>query len=105
MPNPSKLALITATVLIMQTAAEARPLVQSMSCAAATAMVDQAGSIVMDTSPTTFERFVSGQAFCAYELVAEPAFTSTSDLTDCPIGFICQPRNENRSRTQTLQFS
>ncbi len=67
----------------------ARPNTTTLSCAAAGALVARAGGIVLDTSSTTFDRFVHDRRFCLPDEALRPAFVSTRDTPQCFIGYTC----------------
>ena len=64
-----------------------------MSCAALAALVSRQGAIVLRTSATTFNRFVSSRAACMITEITEPAFVPTAGQRQCFIGYTCrEPR-------------
>lgn len=67
----------------------ARPSTQAMTCAAAAGLVKRSGGVVLDTSPTTFDRFVSDMRFCQPDEALRPAFERTRDNPQCFIGYTC----------------
>jgi hypothetical protein len=71
--------------------ASARPYTPAMSCNAAASLVESSGAVVLSTSPTTFDRFVSSYGFCAYDEYLERAFVQTRDTPACLIGYTCTP--------------
>jgi hypothetical protein len=84
------LLLATSLIVTLAAGAEARPASSSMTCAAARALVAKQGAIVMDTSPTTFDRFVVDAGFCALGTVTRPAWVQTRDQPQCMIGYTCE---------------
>jgi hypothetical protein len=73
--------------------ASARPYTTAMSCDAAAGLVASNGAVLLNTSPTTFDRFVRGYGFCAYGEYLERAFVQTRDTPACLIGYTCTPRD------------
>ncbi|CAN1565441.1 hypothetical protein MCEMSEM23_02900 [Rhabdaerophilaceae bacterium] len=73
--------------------AQARPSTQALTCQAAQALVQKSGAIVLDTGAGTYDRYVSGQQFCIYGQITQPAYVSTRDVRDCVVGFVCEGRN------------
>jgi hypothetical protein len=95
-------AFITVLALnagVAQTAAaQSRPDTTRMSCAAARALVQRNGAIVLGTgrsrfdpnAPPLFDRYVNSQAYCQRDEVTEAAFVPTIDNRQCFIGYTCQ---------------
>jgi len=72
------------------TAAQARPNTSRMTCAAARSLVTQQGAIVLDTSSSRFDRYVSSHAYCHSDQITEPAFVPTTDNQQCFVGHTCR---------------
>ncbi len=79
-------------------AAQARPATPSMTCAAVQALVARSGGIVLDTSATTFDRYVSDRRFCMPDEATRPAFERTRDNPQCFIGYTCYEPDRDRWR-------
>ena len=60
-----------------------------MTCDQAARLVARAGGIVLDTSATTFDRYVSDLRFCMPQQALRPAFEPTRDNPQCFIGYTC----------------
>jgi hypothetical protein len=69
--------------------AQSRPLTTAMSCNQAQSLVANQGSIVLNTSATAYERYVSSGAYCGLGEVPGPAWAPTSDVPRCPLGSRC----------------
>lgn len=82
------LALCTASPCLSQ----ARPNTTAMSCKAAAGLVAGQGAVVLDTGPTTYDRYVLDEGFCNRSEVTKPAFVPTADNRECFIGYYCFPR-------------
>lgn len=78
-------------------AAQGRPSTTAMSCAAAAALVQSRGAVVLGTGGDMFDRFVRDASFCPKGQVLRPAFEPTIDQRQCFVGYRCfeeekQPR-------------
>jgi hypothetical protein len=73
--------------------AQGHPLTSRMSCAQAQGLVVAQGSIVLNTSPLTYERFVRGNGYCVLGETTEPVWVPTAGTAQCPIGYRCANRN------------
>ncbi|WP_332118116.1 hypothetical protein [Azorhizobium caulinodans] len=85
-------AAALALVLLLplaSTGAQARPNTRAMTCDQAARLVARAGGIVLDTSSTTFDRYVSDLRFCMPQQALRPAFEPTRDNPQCFIGYTC----------------
>ncbi|MGU3494783.1 hypothetical protein ACLBXM_12135 [Xanthobacteraceae bacterium A53D] len=82
-------ALAGLGLLALVPPAEARPSTRSMTCQQAANMVARSGGIVMNTSPTTFDRYVSDLRSCMVGESLKPAFEPTRDNPQCFIGYTC----------------
>jgi len=85
--TPAVMMLLAGVVV-----AEAQPRANStrMSCAAARQFVTRQGAVLLDTSPTTFNRYVVSRAFCTSTEITEPAFVRTADGRQCFVGYTCR---------------
>lgn len=79
-------------------AVQARPATPSMTCAAAAALVARSKGIVLDTSATTFDRYVPDRRFCMPDEDTRPAFERTRDNPQCFIGYTCYEPERDRWR-------
>lgn len=91
--------LLTLPLLLVGTAAlapaalaQAMPNSLNMTCAAASDLVHRQGGVVIATGPTLFERYVANQRYCDYDQTTIPAWTRTSDQSECFIGYRCRDR-------------
>ena len=85
--------LVLAVVLFpLALPAEARPASSALTCAAAAALVLREGAVVLDTSQTTFDRFVRDGSFCPHATVMRAGFVPTRDNRACFIGYTCEPQ-------------
>lgn len=74
--------------------AQGRPYVPSMSCVQARRLVQSRGAIVLGTSPSQYDRYVSSEGYCQRDETAAPAFEPTRDQRSCQIGYYCTNRND-----------
>lgn len=83
--------VIAVAACVAATAAQAaRPFAPAASCAALNALVEQRGGVVLSTSRTTYDRYVSDGRFCQRTEVTRPAWIVSSDNPECFIGYTCQ---------------
>jgi hypothetical protein len=83
--------LVVVSLLLSTTASYAeRPSTLSMSCRQAQSLVARHGAILLSTGRYTFDRFVSGERFCAYGEYADSASAPTRDAAHCPLGYTCK---------------
>jgi hypothetical protein len=73
--------------------AQSHPLTLRMSCNGAQTLVATHGAIVLNTSPTIYDRYVAGYGQCVLGQVPEPAWVPTADHPQCPIGYRCVQRS------------
>lgn len=69
--------------------AVARPATYRMTCASAQRLVQQQGGVVLDTSPTTFDRYVADVRFCMPQQALRPQWVPAKDNPQCFIGYTC----------------
>ncbi len=80
---------LTVILCSSATVAQTRLLTSTLPCSRASALVAEAGSIVMNTTPTTYDRFVRNSSFCAVSETGIPAIVRSADNPHCQIGFRC----------------
>lgn len=92
-PLPAfRAATILVAGLTAASAAVARPFAPAMSCAALADLVESRGAVVLSTSRTTYDRFVADSRFCQRTEITKPAWTGSSDKSECFVGYTCQER-------------
>jgi hypothetical protein len=86
-----KLWLASVAVLSLGSGAlaQSHPLTLQMSCHGARELVGAQGAIVLNTGPTTYDRYVAAGSQCVLGEVTEPAWVPTADTPQCPIGYRC----------------
>lgn len=84
--RPLLLALLCVGVPL---AAQARPASYRMTCKAVQALVSRQGAVVMDTSPTTFDRYVATLGFCMPGQALKPQWVPARDAPQCFAGYTC----------------
>ncbi|MCV0426640.1 MAG: hypothetical protein K5905_14320 [Roseibium sp.] len=87
------------SVLTLQAAhAQAgRPDTRQMTCAQAQALVQQRGSVVMTTGPTTFDKFVANASYCRPQTNSVRAkYAPTKDNPKCAVGNRCFQNRDRR---------
>ncbi len=83
------IVLIAAGTLCAAFPAQARPASYKMACASAAGMVARQGGVVMDTSATTFDRYVSSLRFCMPGQALKPEWVPARDTPQCFVGYTC----------------
>ena len=86
----SALAL-TATVA----AAQVGPPTSQRTCGANRQLVMKEGAVVLDTSPSTYARFVRSGAECLVDQFPEPAWVPSSNNPQCFIGYRCKDGSDD----------
>jgi len=72
--------------------AQSHPLTLRMTCNGARGLVAAQGAIVLNTGPTTYDRYVGGYGRCVLGETLDPAWVPTADTPQCPIGYRCIQR-------------
>jgi hypothetical protein len=72
--------------------AQSHPSTLQMTCYGARELVATEGAVVLNTSPTTYDRYVAAGNQCALGEVMEPVWVPTADTPQCPIGYRCVSR-------------
>ena len=87
-------------LIVSVVAAEAQPQPNTtrMSCAAAQQLVTRQGAIVLRTSASTYNRYVSSRAFCMRTEITEAAFVPSADDHQCFVGYLCREPLGNFAR-------
>ena len=80
---------LTAILCSSATLAQTRLLTSTLPCSRASALVAEAGAIVMNTTSTTYDRFVRNSSFCAAGEAGITAIVHSADNPQCVIGFRC----------------
>lgn len=94
----TRIAFAFSACLLAAAAAEARPASWRMTCGQARGMVEHYGSVVMNFSPTVYERVVSAQNFCLHGESMRPEFAPTRDMAQCMVGYSCRDDGIRRRR-------
>ena len=48
------------------------------------------GAVVLQSSPTTYDRYVRARNFCTPSEITRPAFVATANNPQCFIGYTCE---------------
>jgi hypothetical protein len=90
------LKLTCAAIVLMSVGsgalAQSHPLTLRMVCSQARNLVSAEGAIVLNTSPTTYDRYVAAGSQCALGETLDPVWVPTADTPQCPIGYRCVQR-------------
>jgi hypothetical protein len=76
--------------------APGRPDAYAMTCQMARSYVAGHGATILETSRTTYDRYVRDNSFCYPTQTTLPAFVPTRDNADCFVGYICEERKNWR---------
>ncbi|MCB8822701.1 hypothetical protein [Microvirga rosea] len=85
--------LLTFSVLALtatSAAAQVGPPTSQRTCGANRQLVMKEGAVVLDTSPSTYARFVRSGAECLVDQFPEPAWVPSSNNPQCFIGYRCK---------------
>jgi hypothetical protein len=69
--------------------AQSHPLTTGMACNQAQSLVAAQGAVVLNTSATTYDRYVTSGAYCGLGEVPGPGWASTKDVSRCLVGSRC----------------
>jgi hypothetical protein len=72
--------------------APGRPDAYAMTCQAAQSYVAGRGATILETSRTTYDRYVRDNSFCYPTQTTLPAFVPTRDSANCFVGYTCEER-------------
>ena len=90
----ASMAVVATASLALCSAAQAqrRPETTAMTCAAARALVQSSGAIVIGTGGQTYDRLVRHRGFCTSTERTEVVFAPTRDNPACYVGDRCVER-------------
>ncbi len=81
---------IALTVCATGALAQSAGTTTTMTCEEARQIVASQGSVVLNTGPDTFDRYVSNDRYCASGQYVKPAFVPTRNTQECEVGFRCR---------------
>jgi hypothetical protein len=87
-------ALALASVATAATA-QIGPPTSQRSCGANRQLVQREGAVVLDTSPSTYARFVKNGSECLVGQFPEPAWVPSSNNPQCFIGYRCKDGSDD----------
>jgi hypothetical protein len=85
-------AVIALVSMASNALAQSNPLTSRMTCNGARQLVAVRGAVVLNTGPSTYDRYVAGNGQCVLGEVIDPAWVPTADNPQCPIGYRCVSR-------------
>jgi len=91
----SPLAISVLTLVATAAAAQVGPPTSQRTCGANRQLVMREGAVVLDTSPTTYARFVRSGAECTVDQFPEPAWVPSSNNPQCFIGYRCKDGSDD----------
>jgi hypothetical protein len=71
--------------------AQGRPLTTAMACSQAQSLVTTQGSVGLNTSATSYYRYVASGAYCASGETPGPGWALIMDAPRCLVGSRCVP--------------
>lgn len=84
------LTLGCAGALALPAAAQSRPVASAMACAEVQALVQRSGALVLNYTPTTYDRVVANGRFCLGGQTTVAEFAPTKDNPRCFVGYTCR---------------
>ena len=75
--------------------AQVGPPTSQRTCGANRQLVMRDGAVVLDTSPSTYARFVRSGAECTVDQFPEPAWVPSSNNPQCFIGYRCKDGSDD----------
>jgi hypothetical protein len=69
--------------------AQSHPLTTAMACNQAQSLVAAQGAVVLNTSATSYDRYVASGAYCGVGETPGPGWAPTRDVARCLIGSRC----------------
>ena len=83
-------ALCATLVLASTLPGAARPDTRYMTCAAATALVQNHGAVILGTSAHVYDKYVKNKAYCNVDQHLKRAYVPTADYRRCNVGYKCE---------------
>ncbi|OYX12026.1 MAG: hypothetical protein B7Z15_10670 [Rhizobiales bacterium 32-66-8] len=83
------LALLALPMLPASGSAQQRADTLSMNCAEIQSLMKRQGAAVLNTGPTTYDRYVRDMSFCNPGDVTKPSWVPARDTKQCFVGNIC----------------
>jgi hypothetical protein len=87
-------ALALASVATVATA-QVGPPTSQRTCGANRQLVMSEGTVVLDTGPSTYARFVRSGTQCLVDQFPEPAWVPSSNNPQCFIGYRCKDGSDD----------
>jgi hypothetical protein len=91
-------SLLTLSALVLVTtaaAAQVGPPTSQRTCGANRQLVLKEGQVVLDTSPSTYARFVKNGSECLVDQFPEPAWVPSSNNPQCFVGYRCRDGSDD----------
>lgn len=85
------LAFAAASLFPTLANAQTRVPLASMTCAAATALLETQGAVIFSTGPGTYERVVRDSGYCMRTEIVRPFLGASRDNPQCVVGALCSP--------------
>jgi hypothetical protein len=91
----SLLPALTFTLIATAAVAQVGPPTSQRTCSANRQLVLREGAVVLDTSPSTYARFVKSGAECLVGQFPEPSWVPSSNNPQCFIGYRCRDSSDD----------
>ncbi|RDI59777.1 hypothetical protein [Microvirga subterranea] len=91
----SLLAFLALALTASAATAQVGPPTSQRSCSANRQLVLKDGSVVLDTGPMTYARFVRSGAECLVDQFPGPAWVPSSNNPQCFIGYRCKDGSDD----------
>ena len=91
----SLLAISALALTASAVTAQVGPPTSQRTCGANRQLVIKEGAVVLDTSPSTYARFVRSGAECLIGQFPEPAWVPSSNNPQCFIGYRCKDSSDD----------
>ena len=91
----SVLTVLALSLVTTAATAQVGPPTSQRTCGANRQLVLREGAVVLDTSPSTYARFVKNGSECLVGQFPEPAWVPSSNNPQCFIGYRCKDGSDD----------
>jgi hypothetical protein len=89
------LTILTLTLVTTTATAQVSPPTSQRTCSANRQLVVRDGAVVLDTSRSTYARFVENSSECMVGQFPEPAWVPSSNNPQCFTGYRCKDASDD----------
>lgn len=86
----NRLAMLACLVVLAPAAADARPMSSRMTCNEVQRLVARSGAVVMNFTPSTYDRVVRDRRWCLPTEGLVNLYVPTRDSPQCFAGYTCR---------------